>query len=72
PQMVDQPYYAGRVAALGIGVAHDGPVPTVASLSAALGTALAAGTRARAAAVAGEVRSDGAMVAAKLLHEGVA
>ncbi|SPL94578.1 possible glycosyltransferase [[Actinomadura] parvosata subsp. kistnae] len=71
PQMVDQPYYAGRVAALGIGVAHDGPVPTVASLSAALGTALEAGTRARAAEVAGEVRSDGAMAAAKLLFEGV-
>ncbi|GKQ40541.1 glycosyl transferase [Streptomyces sp. A012304] len=67
PQAADQPYWAGRVAGLGIGVAHDGPTPTVASLSAALGTALAPGTRARAAAVAGEVGTDGAAVAAKLL-----
>jgi vancomycin aglycone glucosyltransferase len=69
PQMVDQPYYARRVADLGIGVAHDGPVPTFESLSAALGVALSAKTRARAAAVAGEVRDDGAVVAAKLLFE---
>ncbi|MGW2328311.1 glycosyltransferase [Streptomyces sp. NPDC001700] len=67
PQMVDQPYWAGRVAALGIGAAHDGPVPTTASLSAALRTALAHGTRARAAAVAATVRTDGAAVAARLL-----
>ncbi|GAA4933493.1 vancomycin aglycone glucosyltransferase [Nonomuraea thailandensis] len=69
PQMVDQPYYAGRVAELGNGVAHDGPVPTFASLSAALGTALDARTRARAADVAGQVQADGAMTAAKLLFE---
>ncbi|MEV4171315.1 hypothetical protein [Nonomuraea sp. NPDC049709] len=67
--VVDQPYYAGRVADLGIGVAHDGPVPTLASLSAALGTALGAEIRARAADVAGRVRADGAMAAAKLLFE---
>ena len=36
PQMADQPYWAGRVADLGIGVAHDGPTPTIESLSAAL------------------------------------
>ncbi|MFJ9823393.1 glycosyltransferase [Streptomyces sp. NPDC101160] len=67
PQIADQPYWAGRVAALGIGAAHDGPNPTFASLSAALETALAPETRARAAAVAGAIRTDGATVAARLL-----
>ncbi len=41
PQIADQPYWAGRVAALGIGVAHDGANPTSESLSVALETALA-------------------------------
>ncbi|WP_166664125.1 glycosyltransferase [Actinophytocola oryzae] len=67
PQIADQPYWAGRVADLGIGVAHEGSTPTVDSLSAALGTALAPETRARAGAVAGTIRDDGATVAAKLL-----
>src|SRR4029453_8311361 len=67
PQMADQPYFAGRVAALGIGAAHDGPTPTAESLTAALKTTLAPETRERAAAVAGTVRADGATVAAKLL-----
>ncbi|MER7834955.1 glycosyltransferase [Streptomyces sp. NPDC096040] len=67
PQIVDQPHWAARVAELGIGVAHDGPTPTADSLSTALATALAPGTRARAAAVAGDIRPDGATVAAKLL-----
>ncbi|MGW4471831.1 glycosyltransferase [Nonomuraea sp. NPDC004354] len=67
PQAADQPYWAGRVAELGIGVAHDGPAPTFDSLSAALRTALAHETRARATAVAGAIRTDGATVAAKLL-----
>ena len=40
PQIADQPYWAGRVDHLGIGAAHDGPTPTVESLSAALETAL--------------------------------
>ncbi|GLY35375.1 glycosyl transferase [Amycolatopsis sp. NBRC 101858] len=70
PQVVvaqngDQPYWAGRVAELGIGAAHDGPVPTFESLSAALETALAA--RERAAAVAATIRTDGADVAAQLV-----
>jgi hypothetical protein len=39
--MADQPYWAGRVAELGIGTARDGPTPTTESLSAALRTALA-------------------------------
>src|SRR5690606_31708755 len=40
-QAADQPYWAARVADLGIGAAHDGPAPNAASLSAALRTALA-------------------------------
>jgi vancomycin aglycone glucosyltransferase len=67
PQATDQPYWASRVAALGIGVAHDGPAPTVASLSAALGIALAPETRVRAEAVT--IRTDGTAVAARLLFE---
>ncbi|MGW7467097.1 glycosyltransferase [Streptomyces xantholiticus] len=71
PQLADQPYWAGRVADLGIGAAHDGPAPTFESLSAALRTALTPGTRARATAVAGAIRTDGATVAAKLLLDTV-
>jgi vancomycin aglycone glucosyltransferase len=67
PQMLDQPYSAERVAELGIGAAHDGPTPTVESLSAALRTALAPETRARAKAVAATIRTDGATVAATML-----
>jgi vancomycin aglycone glucosyltransferase len=69
PQIADQPYWAGRVADLGIGAAHDGSTPTVESLSAALEKALAADTRARATAVAGLIRTDGTMVAAQRLIE---
>jgi vancomycin aglycone glucosyltransferase len=50
PQMADQPYWAARVADLGIGTAHDGPTPTTESLSAALRTTLTPETRARATA----------------------
>jgi len=71
PQMADQPYWAGRVADLGIGAAHDGPTPTTESLSAALRMALTPETRARATAVAGTIRTDGATVAAKLLLDAV-
>jgi vancomycin aglycone glucosyltransferase len=67
PQLGDQPYWASRVAALGIGAAHDGPVPTVESLSAALGVALRPASRARATVVAGTIGVDGAVKAAKLL-----
>ncbi len=71
PQVVDQPYWAGRVAGLGIGTAHDGPAPTTESLSAALRTTLTPETRARAAAVASTIRTDGAAVAATLLVDAV-
>jgi vancomycin aglycone glucosyltransferase len=67
PQGGDQPYFAGRVADLGVGAAHDGPTPTTESLSAGLRTALTPETRARATAVAGTIRTDGTTVAATLL-----
>ena len=71
PQWGDQPYFASRVADLGIGAAHDVKPPTAASLSAALSTALAPAIRARAAAVAGTIRTDGATRAATLLLDKV-
>ncbi|MGD0876113.1 MAG: glycosyltransferase [Acidimicrobiales bacterium] len=71
PQMADQPYWAGRVAELGVGAAHDGPTPTAESLSDALTTALTSETREQAAAVAGTIRTDGAVVAATLLLEAI-
>jgi vancomycin aglycone glucosyltransferase len=71
PQAADQPYWAGRIADLGIGAAHDGPTPTIESLSAALRTALTPETRARAKAVADTIRTDGATVAATLLLDAV-
>ncbi|MGN6677730.1 MAG: glycosyltransferase, partial [Streptosporangiaceae bacterium] len=67
PQWADQPYFAGRVAELGIGAAHGVQAPTIESLSAALSKALTQQTRARATAVAGMTRTDGATVAARLL-----
>jgi vancomycin aglycone glucosyltransferase len=67
PQIVDQPYWAQRVAALGIGTAHDGPTPTVESLSTALERALRDDTGARAEEVSTAMRTDGASVAARRL-----
>ena len=71
PQWADQPYWASRVADLGIGVAHDVQAPTTESLSAALRTALTPQTRARASTVAGLIRTDGASVAATLVLDAV-
>ncbi|OKK17217.1 glycosyl transferase [Streptomyces sp. CB00455] len=71
PQIADQPYWAARVAELGIGSAHEGRTPTFDSLSAALAAALVPETRARARAVAGTIRTDGATVAARLLIDAV-
>ena len=71
PQGQDQLYWADRVVDLGIGSAHAGPVPTFESLSAALATALTPETQARATAVAGTIRTDGAMVAATLLIDAI-
>jgi vancomycin aglycone glucosyltransferase len=71
PQWADQPYFASRVAGLGVGVAHDVKAPTTESMSAALSKALAPQTRARAAAVAGTIRTDGTTVAAGLLLDAI-
>ncbi|MEV5972046.1 glycosyltransferase [Streptomyces sp. NPDC051921] len=71
PQMADQPYWAGRVAELGIGAAHEGPTPTTASLSAALATALTPESRSRAKDLAGAIRTDGTTVAAELLRAAI-
>jgi vancomycin aglycone glucosyltransferase len=67
PQVADQPYWASRVAALGIGAAHPGPAPTQRSLENALEIALAATTVDRARAIATSVQLNGATMAARLL-----
>jgi len=67
PQIGDQPYWARRIAELGMGAARDGPVPTTETLTAALEIALAPQVRVRAAEMAEEVRGDGAMRAARWL-----
>jgi vancomycin aglycone glucosyltransferase len=67
PQVADQPYWASRVSELGIGAAHDGPIPRTGTLLASLRLALAPETRKRAATIAKTIRSDGAVVAAELL-----
>jgi vancomycin aglycone glucosyltransferase len=69
--MGDQPYWARRVTELGVGAAHQGPIPTIESLSAALKSALAREVRARAEAVAATISADGAHTAAKRLLDGV-
>jgi vancomycin aglycone glucosyltransferase len=69
PQIADQPYWAGRVADLGIGAAHDGPAPTTESLTVALAAALTDDTRARAAAMADRITTDGAATAAQRLFD---
>jgi vancomycin aglycone glucosyltransferase len=71
PQWGDQPYFASRMADLGVGAAHDVRAPTAQSMAVALGTALAPRTRARAKAVAATIRTDGATVAARLLADAV-
>ena len=71
PQIGDQPYWARRVAELGIGVAHDGPIPTAESLSASLATVLAPETRERATAIGATIHSGGAMIAAAMLVAGI-
>lgn len=67
PQVYDQHYWAGRVDLLGIGAAHPAGMPTAASLLDALERASRPRVAARARAVAAEVRTDGARVAAERL-----
>lgn len=64
PQIGDQPYWACRVAELGIGAAHDGSLFTFESLSTALRTVLSPEVQERALEVAATVRTDGAAEAA--------
>lgn len=71
PQMMDQSYWARRVADLGIGAVCADADPSSAALSTALDVALASTTRARANEVASMIRSDGATVAAKLLLDAI-
>jgi vancomycin aglycone glucosyltransferase len=66
-QLSDNPYWAGRVAALDLGAALDAPTTTVESLGIALKTALAPQTRARAKSLGSRLRTDGAEVAAHWL-----
>jgi len=67
PLIADQPYWAGRVTALGIGAAVAGPVPAAGSLEGALAIALAPETAARAREIAAAIPTDGASIAADLL-----
>lgn len=67
PQHYDQPYWASRVAQLGIGVSHEEPTPTIGSLSSALARALEADMKDRSGAIAARVRTDGAGIAARTL-----
>lgn len=66
-QLSDNPYWAGRVAALELGAALDAPATTVESLGIALKSALSPETRARAKSLGSRVRTDGAEVAAHRL-----
>ncbi|WIX90494.1 glycosyltransferase [Amycolatopsis sp. DG1A-15b] len=66
-RLADNPYWAGRVAANGVGAALDGPTATSEALTAAFDTALAPETAARAKALGAQVRTGGAATAARLL-----
>jgi vancomycin aglycone glucosyltransferase len=67
PQHYDQHYWAHRIDQLGIGAAHAPGEPTVDSLTVAIDRALRREVADRARLVAGGVRGDGAMVAARRL-----
>jgi vancomycin aglycone glucosyltransferase len=67
PQIVDQPYWADRVAELGIGTHHRGPSLTTRSLSAAIEHALTPQIGHRTREVAQTIRTDGATEAAERL-----
>jgi vancomycin aglycone glucosyltransferase len=65
PHEFDQPYYAERVAALGIGTRHAALEPTAHSLAEALDRILTPSFTARAQTLASAVRTDGTSVAAR-------
>ncbi|MEV6823868.1 glycosyltransferase [Amycolatopsis sp. NPDC051102] len=68
-RLADNPYWAGQVAAHGIGAALDGPTTTPASLTAAFEEVMTQETRDRAKAMGEKIRTDGAAVAARLLRD---
>ncbi|AUX19710.1 glycosyl transferase [Sorangium cellulosum] len=68
PMFADQPYWASRVRALGIGASVPRRALSAESLRAALGDALEPGVAARAAAIAGAVAVNGTAVAADLIE----
>jgi vancomycin aglycone glucosyltransferase len=70
PQIYDQHYWARRIHDLGIGTAHAPGAPTTDSLTHALEQTLQPDVAARARAIATEVRTDGAQVAARRLMAG--
>ncbi|MGW4518014.1 nucleotide disphospho-sugar-binding domain-containing protein [Streptomyces sp. NPDC004393] len=72
PQTFDQSYFAHRAYHLGIGSAHPVSDPTAGSLTAALRHALDPRVAKTANALAGQVRTDGALTAARRLIEKVA
>src|SRR5262249_55321891 len=71
PQWADQPYWGSRVADLGIRAAHAVQPPPTEPRPPASRPVRPPEPRARAAAVAGTIRTDGAIVAAKLLLDAV-
>ncbi|MGK3998579.1 glycosyltransferase [Sorangium sp. So ce1024] len=68
PMFSDQPYWASRVRALGIGTSVARGALSAESLHAALRGALEPGVAARAAAIAGAVATDGTAVAADFIE----
>jgi len=68
PQRYDQPYWAARVEALGLGLARTGGVPTADSLADALRRALEPEVVSEARRVAALVSDDGARIAAEGLE----
>ncbi|WP_437283754.1 glycosyltransferase [Sorangium sp. So ce375] len=68
PMFADQPYWASRVRALGIGKSVARGALSAEAFVAALGGALEHGVAARAGAIAGAVAVDGAAVAADLVE----
>jgi vancomycin aglycone glucosyltransferase len=67
PHNFDQPYHAGRVEALGIGVAQSASTLTPEAVAGSLANALAPQMKSRALAAAGTVRTDGAAVATDVI-----
>ncbi|WP_328608728.1 glycosyltransferase [Amycolatopsis sp. NBC_00345] len=67
PHLYDQYYFARRVQDLGIGAAHADAEPTADSLATALKQVLQSDVESRARSFAAEVRTDGALVAARFI-----